>query len=127
MRRIAGGSKLIRGIASIAVILSGIGAKTYMDNNNELAVEDVIEVVESSGYNHGGLLHVKGKIKNKSDIDNVKVTMTVQFMDSSKNPMKSVKEVNEDLDAGEIWNFDIASLGKNASYYSIEYIEIECE
>ena len=119
------GTNIVKIAVSAAVLLGGAGAKHFIDDNKELSVDDVIQVVDSSGYNHAGLLHVKGKVKNISDLDNIKVTLTISFMDGSKNSLKSVKAVNDDLDAGEIWDFDVASLGKNAKYYSVEYIEIE--
>lgn len=124
-----GRRKVVSMIVSGFLIISGLGAKSYIDSqNNQLSVDDVIEVVETKGYNHGGILHVSGTLKNKSDIDNVKVTMKVSFLDASKNPIGSGKTVEkEDLDAGELWKFDVPSLGKNAEYYSIDSINIECE
>lgn len=116
---------IVKAAVSVAVLLGAAGTKHFIDDNKQLSVDDVVQVVDSSGYNHAGLLHVKGKIKNISDLDNIKVTLTISFMDGSKNSLKSVKTVNDDLDAGEIWDFDVASLGRNAEYYSIEYIEIE--
>ena len=95
------GTNIVKIAVSAAVLLGGAGAKHFIDDNKELSVDDVIQVVDSSGYNHAGLLHVKGKVKNISDLDNIKVTLTISFMDGSKNSLKSVKAVNDDLDAGE--------------------------
>ncbi len=120
-------TKLIRSALSLIVVFSGIGAKNYIDSQEELTVNDIVEVLESKGVNHGGLLHATGKIKNKSDIDNVKVEITVEFMDKNQKVLKTVVETNDDLDAGEVWNFDVVSLGKASEYYSISYIEVEYE
>jgi len=129
MRIIRGGLRgvrFIRGIISGAVLISGaFGVNAYMNQENELSVDDIIQVVDSKAFNHGGLLHASGSLKNISDIDDIKVTLTIEFLDKDENVIKSVEETNNDLDAGEIWNFDVASLAKNAQYYSISDIEIE--
>lgn len=120
------GVRLVRGIISGAVLISGaFGVNAYMNQENELSVSDVIQVVDSKAFNHGGLLHASGSLKNISDIDDVKVTLTVDFLDKDENVIKSVEETNNDLDSGEIWNFDVASLAGSAEYYSISNIEIE--
>lgn len=129
MRSFNGGVRLVRGVISAVILISGaFGAKTYIDSNNkELSVDEVIKVLDSKGYNYSGILHASGSLKNISDIDNVKVTITIDFLDKDKNVLKSVEEVKDDLDAGEVWQFDVASLGRASEYYSISYIEIECE
>lgn len=49
MRSFNGGVRLVRGIISAAVLISGaFGAKTYIDSNNkELSVDEVIKVIDS--------------------------------------------------------------------------------
>lgn len=126
MRIVNRNVRIIRGVISAVVLISGLGTKAYIDNSQEqLSVDEVVQVVDSQGYKHGGLLHASGSLKNISDLDNVKVTMTIEFLDANENMLKSVESVKDDLDAGEIWQFDVAALGSSTEYYSISYIEIE--